>query len=108
MALKRCIPAATDAGGDRVARVGTFEKQYPSIVEFLASERWDDGSTRTRGTILLMVEGGASKCCLNDREQGRYCFISGAVMEDVLIAAELAIETDVADWRPSREKRGKR
>ena len=85
----------------------TFEKM-PALWEFLTASEWEEGETRETGTILIFVEEGRVKACLNDRDQGLVAFTSGVSVEDVFKSADKGLLADTLDWRPSRRGKGGR
>jgi len=97
---------------DHVAGVGPHElyigegmlATLPAIVEYLSLETFEDGSKRERSSLLVIVESGLLKVCLSDRQNARTLWRSGTSLEDVLLAMEVALQTDVADWRKSATK----
>jgi hypothetical protein len=82
---------------------GSFWATLPDLVSFLSLCVWEDGSSRTPGTLMLMVEGGAWKCWLHDRDAGMGCFVTGQSPEACLKAADKAVGLDGGDWRPDKK-----
>lgn len=80
---------------------------WPNVLDFLSMSTWDDGSSRTLGTIRIFVEEGRWKLALNDPGNGRYAFLSGETPEDVLSAADDGLGDDTLDWRASKPWPGK-
>lgn len=85
-----------------------FGKAYPSLAEFISRETWEDGSSRTLGTILILCEDGRAKCWLNDKDANVSCWVSGDTVSAALKAAEKAVAGPGGDWRAWRGERGKR
>jgi hypothetical protein len=81
--------------------------QLPALLEFLSSTQWPDGTARQTGTCLLMVDEGRAKICLSDRDQGLVLFVTVPSLVDGVATAEEALRDAGADWRPSRQSRGR-
>lgn len=94
-----------DAEVGPIADGGPFTLDCPSLVEFLGSSVYSDGTVRITGTAMLLTEGGRWKVWLHDRDAGEGCFVSGATLRAALTAAESAISTGEADWRPDRKRK---
>lgn len=77
---------------------------YARLFEHLVEDRWDDGTVRETSTLLLFVEAGRWKGCLNDRALGRSCFLSADTPEGLLAAFEGGLADDGLDWRARPQK----
>jgi len=80
--------------------------RFPALVEFLSAIVWPGGDARLTGTLLLFVEDGKLKGCLNDRDQGVVSFFAAESLLGAVQAAEKVLGSGNGDWRPQR--RGKR
>lgn len=78
-----------------------FPKSFPALFEYLTSDAWEDGKPRQRATLLLLIEDGSLKGCLNDRALERSLWATGASVGGVLLALERAVQSDSAEWRRS-------
>jgi hypothetical protein len=97
------VPArAFDVSTDEVLR------DLPSLASFLCDVTWEDGSDRVPGTVLLFVQDGRIKACLNDKASSRVCFLTAQTVLDVLHAADEAVDSGHADWRPVQTTTGSR
>ena len=69
--------------------------RWPSLVEYLSQTKWDDGSPRETSTLMLLVEDGMLKACINDRALGRSLWVA---------ADELNVALDAwrVTWRAGR------
>jgi hypothetical protein len=83
--------------------LGTVSSLCPTVLEYLSSTRWDDGSERQTSTVLVFCEEGRWKACLNDRAMDRTAFVSGNTPEGLLTNLEAALADGTVDWR----RRGK-
>lgn len=87
-----------------------FLARYPVIWEYMTIDSYDDGKPRQRSTLLFVVEDGAWKCCLNDRDQQRSLWLAGGSFEAVLAVLEATLDDPRAIWRhyqAARPKGGK-
>lgn len=55
--------------------------------------------------MLVFAEDGKWKCCLSDREEGYYAFLSSDGLESLLAAANEGLRKGGLDWRASKGKR---
>lgn len=72
---------------------------YPHLFEFLVDTRWEDGTERETGTLLLFAEAGRLKACLNDRALGRSVFLSAESLESLFSALQAGLADESLDWR---------
>lgn len=75
---------------------------YPSLMEYITGENWDDGSTRTTASLLLFYEAGLFKVCLNDRATERTGWATGATPELALSSLDRMLASDGMEWRKSK------
>jgi hypothetical protein len=80
-----------------------FAVRFPMLSKFLHDERWDDGTTRRTGTLLLFVEEGQLKACLSDRDGDCYVFISADSVDSLLKEADECADGESGDWRKKRK-----
>lgn len=96
-------------GGEDAARLPDgdgIQKAHPDLYDFLALAAFEDGTARERGTLLLFVQDGRWKACLNDKADSCTCFVSGGTVKEVLAAANAALGAGKGDWRAYRAERG--
>lgn len=98
--------AATRDGVDVRCDVPTdsIMGQYPTLWEFLTSSAYEDGSKRATGSMLLFVDMGVLKACLNDRDTGEVAFLSGPSLESLLARASNGLEDGSIEWRAGKGK----
>lgn len=94
-----------EGAGSWELALGEVSRLFPLIVEYLAADRWDDGTPRERSTLLMFVDGLRWKVCLNDRALGRVAFVSGVDPEEVLSSLEEALAKDSLDWRAVQKRK---
>lgn len=79
-------------------------KRWPLVRQYLVEGEWDDGSRRTRATLLLVVDDDGLKGCLNDRDAGRSLWRTGLTLEQVLSSLEESLHAGDTDWRAHRPR----
>jgi hypothetical protein len=78
---------------------GDWEKTHPSLCEFLCKSTWEDGTSRTTGTVMLMTEAGLWKAWVNDRDSGLSAFVSSGTLLGLLKSIDKGVESGQLDWR---------
>jgi hypothetical protein len=73
--------------------------KFPRLVEYLEETKWDDGSRRETSTLMLLIEDGWLKACLNDRANGCSLWVTGDALVAVLDALEGHLERGDGEWR---------
>ncbi len=81
---------------------GDWEKSYPALVEFLTRSVWEDGSGRSTGTVMLMVESGLWKAWVHDKDASCAAFVSSGTLAGLLKAVDKGVESGQLDWRPDK------
>lgn len=94
------------ANGQSLER-GAFGEKYPAIWEYMTATVGSGGTARTTSTLLLFVEDGAVKVCVNDRDREENAFWSEQSLEAVLEAVEVDLSAGQGDWRKSTGKKRK-
>jgi len=99
------------AAGDGSGQVGELSvcsvlDAVPGVREMLVENRFPDGGARQTSTLLLFVEHGVVKVCLNDRDQGCSAWASGSSVGDCLEALEMGLQADSLQWRVSGPRKG--
>lgn len=90
------LPAAEQGG--TVAEVS----EYPNIIEYLTTAKYDDGSARTTSVLIVVCDGPQWRVCLTDKDNGRTLWKTGSSILEALTAIELALmEDDPTQWRKS-------
>lgn len=97
--------ASSQSRGVNVADAGA----YPQVLEYLASDKYPDGSSRQTSSLVIVSDGQAWRVCLSDKDNQRVMWKTGATLVEALEAIELALMADdPSDWRRSAEASGKR
>ena len=79
-----------------------MEKQYPTLFEMITEQRWDSGEERRTSTLLIFLEDGLLKACVNDRALNCSLFLAGDSLAGLLSGVEAALRDGTAVWRPHR------
>lgn len=87
-----------DGSGD--STIGDLQ----GLVDFIGQAHWEDGTARTPGSVTFFVDDGRLKACVNDKDQGKVCFVTGDTFLGLLEAVDAVILTDAGDWRQCRDK----
>lgn len=90
----------------QVATDTVFAKRHPELWSHLADEQYEDGSPRERSTLMVFVEDGLVKLCLNDRDQNRTAWISALTLQEAMGALEKGLAGGRLDWRVKRPQGG--
>jgi hypothetical protein len=83
-------------------------KRFSNVVSFLVQSKWEDGSSRVTGTVMLFVEGGCWKAWAHNRDSGEGAFLSALTLEGLLKSLDAGLESGQLDWREDRKSGGKR
>lgn len=86
------------------SRESEFATLHPSLWEYLSCEQWADGSARVPASLLIFVEGGLLKACVNDRALERTGWATGPTLEAVLASLDAGIASDGIEWRRAKPK----
>lgn len=98
-------PGATEL---TVPLVGSLFSGHAAIWEMLTCDKWDDGTPRQRGTLLVLCDGGIVKLWLNDRALKRAAWVSGDSLEAAMEALDHGIAEDNLPWRPQEDTKRKK
>lgn len=77
-------------------------KACPALWEYLTATAWPEGGERETATVLIFVEDGTFKGCLNDRANSRSGWASADSFTGLLDALEGKLQTSEMDWRKNR------
>lgn len=96
--------APSDVGLDRDDVIGNSRE---ILFDFLVERVWSDGRPRQTASLLIFVDEGQWKACLNDRDSGSVAFVSSSSVGGLLDAISDGLRGDSLDWRRGRDQ-GKR
>ena len=90
---------------------GSALASVPSLMEFLSSTLYEDGSSRLTGTLQISTGSGRWQGKLRDLAEKRYCFVTAETLDNLLLALEEVCQTGEGDWRadewPGKKPAGK-
>lgn len=81
-----------------------FVDRFPSLVEFLSAEKYEDGSAREPGTLLLVWQDGRWRAWLNDRGVGDAAWLSSHGLSSLLASVEAGLAEGSLEWRRQRPR----
>lgn len=108
MGLTRPVVSSPNGGEQGGVTEGMLAKKAPTLLAMLQDTKYDDGSARQTSTLLIFVEAGMVKGCLNDREIGQTLWATGDSLEGLLTGLEARLAKGTGEWRPGGQGKGKR
>lgn len=93
------------AAGSPAAQDTQAAVKIPWIVAFLTETRWDDGSERQPGSILVTAEEGLWKAWVNDRAGLRSAWLSCPDLLGLLGRVEAGLSDGTLSWRSEKSVR---
>lgn len=103
---RRAAAASSQSGS--VQRDPRVEKDFPALWDLMTTTKLKDGKVRRTMTVLLFVDDGKWKACLNDRENGVTAFVSGDTAQALLMSIEEGLQGDSLEWRGDRKASGRK
>lgn len=80
-----------------------------ALWDYLARDRYDNGDTRQRSTLLAFADEGLFKVCLNDRESERSLWASALTLQEAIQTLDALLDSPAAEWRHyPGQKKGKK
>lgn len=73
--------------------------RWPHLITYLSDSKWDDGAPRETSTLMLLVEDGCLKACLNDRAMQRSLWVAAGGLVAALDVLEGHLEEGSGEWR---------
>jgi len=77
------------------------QELFPALMEYLTRAKTDLGHPRKTATLTILVQDGAWKATLNDRETGFQCWVTGGSALEAIRALEAAVCDPRTVWRPN-------
>lgn len=105
--MKKPEQASAKKQGKHETSDEAFAKKFPTLLEFLTTAEWEDGTARETSTLTVFIEDGAFKVAVNDRDLKQSIYLTGKTLQDALGAAERALGGGTADWRAWSGKKRK-
>ena len=99
MALVRPTGNQAGSGGGGVLAGSDATILFPNVWEYLTGLAWEDGSARQTSTLLVFVEDGMCKMCINDRALGRKAWATGPTPEAAITSLESCLASGAVEWR---------
>lgn len=105
----KCRPERPGQNGKLLqVNAGELLADRLALYEYLTVDRYDDGTPRQVGTLLIFSEDGLWKGCLHDRQEQRSAWASGSDIDAVLSALDADLRNGTAQWRRSGGSSGPR
>jgi hypothetical protein len=106
MAIKREISYLRDKAASngspamaKLAVPGEWERSYPALSEYMSLLVYPNGSPREASTVVLALEDGLLKGCVNDRTAEESLWRSAETLAGLLACLEEALRDPRASWR---------
>jgi len=106
MPIRRPKPGETNVRNEAPMDDGDFRGTYPTLYEYLTLTQWSPGQARITSTIMVFVDQGVLKCCLNDRDNNRSAFFSSPKFLDLLDLMEAQLSSETVEWKSRSTKPG--
>lgn len=97
--MRRPMPGDRSGPADADFNDPGLKREYPTLYEYLSLTRYEKGESRVTSTLLIFVENGVLRICLNDRDNNRSVFFTGETLECALASLEAALLSDRVEWR---------
>lgn len=108
MALRKRDRASYETEGGEEVAPDALAKKLPSLWEFLTVAKYEDGSKRVLGTLIVFCDAGMVKGFVNDRDAGLSACVTSTGLLALLEAVNDGLEGDTLDWRSSDRSKKKR
>jgi hypothetical protein len=105
--MKKPKPDADGGSGGAPLPSCPLTQHLPALAEFLADDRWDDGTLRVPGTLLICCSDGLWKAWLNDKDGGRSAWMSGRTLTGLLDALQDGLQGSCVEWRQAKPMPGR-
>lgn len=99
MAIRKPKPGEYNGPVEDPFKDGAFQGDWPTLYEYLFMTQWADGSFRHTSTMSVFTDNGIMKIVLNDRDNNRSAFFTGATWRDIFDKIEAALAGETVDWR---------
>jgi hypothetical protein len=85
-----------------------MSSQHELTHEFLTGQKWDDGTPRKTGTVMVLWEEGLWKAWVHDRAQMASAWVSGKTQEELWKVIERKFKEGSMEWRKTVPGKGQR
>lgn len=99
MALRRPMPGEYNGPKEEPFSDRGLESEFPTLYEYLTSRNWADGSARLTTTLLIFVDNGVLRVCVNDRDNNRSAFVTATTLAAALASIETRLCGETMEWR---------
>ncbi len=103
---KPSIAGISSGGSSLPVERGKVLIGFASVLDFLSTRSWPDGSPRVTGTITLSMESCLWKACVKCRDTGGVAFVSAETPDLLLKAVDKGLDTNTLEWRNDRFQEG--
>lgn len=103
--MKKPDTAASFPAGSMGFPDDEFAALYPTVVDYLVSSKYDDGSPRNRSSVSLFVEDNCVKLSLNDKDTRRTLYVASQSVDEAFKVLEAALCVDNPPWRAWKGKK---
>jgi hypothetical protein len=79
-----------------------FQRDFPTLYQWLTETKWDDGKQRKTTTLMLTVDDGTLKAWVHDRDGRRSAWVSGTTLDSVLEAVDGRLQDNRMEWRSDK------
>jgi len=106
--VRRCGRGSDSPMSLRLDHTSKMAVKFPALWEFLTLTTWEDGASRTTGSVTIFLGESGLQACIADKDGGRVAFVTADALEGVLQGVEGGLAGDKLDWRKPREQGGGR
>jgi len=99
MALQRPLPGQYNGPREDPFSDVNWASLYPTLYSYLTERVYGDGKSRVTSTLLIFLEDGVLRICINDRDNNRSAFITGQTIDEALASIEAKLCGDTMEWR---------
>lgn len=109
MAIVKKVTPKADVDREMVIDDGcNWPSEFPGLWEYLTLTKFPDGAPRQTATLMVTMDDGTFKGCLNDRANGRSAWVSSRSPTGLLHVLEARLQEDSLEWRKNQSWQGRR
>jgi len=99
MALSRPKPGEQNGPREEPFSDLQWSEEYPTVYSYLTERMYADNKPRVTSTLLMFVEDGIFRLCINDRDNLRSAFVTAPSVAEALATLEAKLLEESLDWR---------
>jgi len=99
MALNRPLPGQYNGPKEERLSDVQWAEEYPTLLSYLSERTYSDNKPRVTSTLLIFVDDGILRICINDRDNNRSAFVTAATFSEALASLESRLLEESLDWR---------